>query len=75
MGMSTGMRDGFVSTAPHPGDHDARDPGCLLLRGAAVALTATAKVVGFVPPLDHLAVREVSARYLSQDERFQIADL
>ncbi len=33
------------------------------------------QVVGFVPPLDHLAVREVSARYLSQDERFQIADL
>lgn len=33
------------------------------------------KVVGFVAPLDHLAVREVSARYLSQDERFQIADL
>lgn len=33
------------------------------------------KAVGFVPPLDHLAVREVSARYLSQDERFQIADL
>jgi transposase, IS30 family len=32
-------------------------------------------VVGFVAPLDRLAVREVSARYLSQDERFQIADL
>ena len=31
-------------------------------------------VVGFVAPLDHLAVREV-ARYLSQDERFEIADL
>lgn len=33
------------------------------------------EVVGFVAPLDHLAVREVSARYLSQDERFEIADL
>lgn len=32
-------------------------------------------VVGFVPPLDRLAVREVSRRFLSQDERFQIADL
>jgi transposase, IS30 family len=32
-------------------------------------------VVGFVPPLDRLAVREVSARYLSQDERIEIADL
>lgn len=28
------------------------------------------KVIGFVTALDHLAVREVSARYLSQDERF-----
>jgi transposase, IS30 family len=33
------------------------------------------EVVGFVAPLDHLAVREVNARYLSQDERFLIADL
>jgi transposase, IS30 family len=32
-------------------------------------------VFGFVAPLDRLAVREVSSRYLSQDERFQIADL
>lgn len=32
------------------------------------------EVVGFVAPLDRLAVREVSARYLSQDERFIIAD-
>lgn len=32
-------------------------------------------VVGFVEPLDRLAVREVSARYLSQDERIAIADL
>jgi len=32
------------------------------------------QVVGFVAPLDRLAVREVSARYLSQDERFIIAD-
>lgn len=32
-------------------------------------------VVGFVPPLDPLAVRQISARYLSQDERIEIADL
>lgn len=32
-------------------------------------------VVGFVPPLDPLAVRQISTRYLSQDERFEIADL
>jgi transposase, IS30 family len=31
--------------------------------------------VGFVPPLDRLAVREIHPRYLSQDERFEIADL
>ena len=30
-------------------------------------------VVGFVAPLDRLAVREVSSRYLSQDERIEIA--
>lgn len=33
------------------------------------------QVVGFVAALDRLAVREISTRYLSQDERFQIADL
>ena len=33
------------------------------------------QVVGFVPPLDRLVVREVSARFLSQDERVEIADL
>lgn len=32
-------------------------------------------VAGFVPGLDRLAVREISARYLCQDERFEIADL
>jgi IS30 family transposase len=32
-------------------------------------------VTGFVPALDRLAVREVSARFLSQDERIEIADL
>ena len=31
--------------------------------------------VGFVPPSDRLKVREVSTRYLSQDERIAIADL
>jgi IS30 family transposase len=33
------------------------------------------EVTGFVPALDRLAVREVSARFLSQDERIEIADL
>jgi IS30 family transposase len=32
-------------------------------------------VAGFVPALDRLAVREINARYLSQDERIEIADL
>ena len=33
------------------------------------------RVVGFVPALDRLAVRQISIRYLSQDERIEIADL
>ena len=33
------------------------------------------RVVGFVPPLDRLAVKQISARFLSQDERIEIADL
>lgn len=33
------------------------------------------RVVGFVGPLDRLAVREISPRYLSQDERIEIAYL
>jgi transposase, IS30 family len=33
------------------------------------------EVTGFVPALDRLAVREISGRFLSQDERVQIADL
>jgi IS30 family transposase len=33
------------------------------------------QVSGFVPALERLAVREISARYLSQDERIEIADL
>jgi transposase, IS30 family len=33
------------------------------------------QVTGFVPPLERLAVREISARFLSQDERIEIADL
>ena len=31
--------------------------------------------VGFVPPLDRLAVRQISTRCLSQDERIEMADL
>jgi IS30 family transposase len=33
------------------------------------------QVVGFRPALERLAVREISARFLSQDERIEIADL
>jgi IS30 family transposase len=33
------------------------------------------QVVGFVPPLDRLEVREISTRFLSLDERVEIADL
>jgi transposase, IS30 family len=33
------------------------------------------QVTGFVPALERLAVREVSARFLSQGERVEIADL
>jgi len=33
------------------------------------------QVTGFVPALERLAVREITARYLSQDERIEIADL
>ncbi|WP_234802307.1 helix-turn-helix domain-containing protein, partial [Mycolicibacterium fortuitum] len=31
--------------------------------------------VGFVPPLDRLAVRQIGPRYLSEEERIEIADL
>jgi transposase, IS30 family len=33
------------------------------------------QVAGFVPALERLAVRQISGRYLSQDERIEIADL
>lgn len=33
------------------------------------------EVVGFVEPLERLAVRQISTRYLTQDERIEIADL
>jgi transposase, IS30 family len=33
------------------------------------------QVAGFVPALERLAVREISSRFLSQDERIEIADL
>ena len=33
------------------------------------------QVVGVVTPLDRLTVREISPRYLSQEERIEIADL
>lgn len=33
------------------------------------------EAVGFVPALERLAVRQISARFLSQDERIQVVDL
>jgi Helix-turn-helix domain len=33
------------------------------------------QVTGFVPALERLAVREISGRFLSQDERIEFADL
>jgi transposase, IS30 family len=33
------------------------------------------QATGFVPALERLAVRQISSRYLSQDERIEIADL
>jgi transposase, IS30 family len=33
------------------------------------------EAVGFVPALDRLAVRQISDRYLSEEERIDIADL
>jgi IS30 family transposase len=33
------------------------------------------QIVGFVPALERLAVRQISPRFLSQDERIEIADL
>jgi IS30 family transposase len=33
------------------------------------------QVTGFVPALERLAVRQISARFLSQDERIELADL
>lgn len=33
------------------------------------------RVVAFVPALDRLEVRKIDARFLSEDERVQIADL
>ncbi|WP_202867873.1 hypothetical protein [Kribbella pittospori] len=32
------------------------------------------EVVGFVAPLDRLAVRQISPRFLSEEERIEIAD-
>lgn len=57
----------------------AREVG--VSRSAATNWTRGYKVfrngveVKFVPPLDRLEVREISPRFLSQDERIEIADL
>lgn len=51
----------------------SRSSGTNWARGYKVYRNGEA--VGFVPALDRLAVREISARFLSQDERIEIADL
>jgi transposase-like protein len=51
----------------------ARTTGANWARGYKTYRNGT--VVGFVPPLERLAVRQVSPRFLSQDERIEIADL
>lgn len=51
----------------------SRSSGTNLARGHKVYRNGV--VVGFVAPLDRLAVRQISTRYLSQDERIEIADL
>src|SRR5215207_8395786 len=33
------------------------------------------QIIGFVPALERLAVRQISPRFLSQEERIEIADL
>ena len=43
--------------------------------GARLQDLPAGQVVGFVPALDRLAVREISARFVSQEERIEIADL
>lgn len=51
----------------------SRSSGANWSRGHKVYRNGVA--VGFVPPLDRLVVRQIDARYLSQDERIEIADL
>ncbi|WP_425437109.1 helix-turn-helix domain-containing protein, partial [Mycobacterium aquaticum] len=51
----------------------SRTSGANWARGHKVYRNGVA--VGFVAPLDRLAVREISSRYLSEDERIEIADL
>jgi hypothetical protein len=43
--------------------------------GAGYKVYRNATVVGFVPPLEQLAVWQISPRFLSQEERIAIADL
>ena len=42
---------------------------------AVTRRTAMARSSGFVPALERLAVRQISSRFLSQEERIEIADL
>jgi hypothetical protein len=46
-----------------------------VLEASGALLKFKAEVIGFVPALERLAVREISDRFLLQDERIEIADL
>jgi transposase, IS30 family len=68
---------------------ELRERGTILAAAGEVGVSRTAgnnwsrgyktyrhgRVTGFVPALERLAMRDISARFLSQDERIEIADL
>jgi transposase-like protein len=60
-------------SAPRLGRSAYRTTGSNWTRGYKTYRKGT--VVGFVPPLERLAVREISPRFLSQEERIEMADL
>lgn len=46
----------------------------IVARYAGYKVYRRGEVVGFVAPSERLAVRQISPRFLSQDERIEIAD-
>lgn len=65
MGGASWPRRGNAGVSRTAGHNRSR--GCKTYRNGQVS--------GFVPALDRLAVRQISTRFLSQDERIEIADL